>query len=767
MPAVAAIHPHLGRGMVTGAKHTSAYDLVEEMCYLYVHVNMAKDLAGKDVSGSFGPCVEVKLGDYKGTTRRLAKKSNPEWNQVFAFGSDRIQSAVLEITAKNTNCTTDDFMGRVIFNTKEIPKRVPPDSPSAPQWYGLEDRKREKVRGELMLAVWMGTQADEAFPEAWDSDWEGVSGTDVLSSLPSKVYYSPEIWYLRVNVIEAQDLQPSDKGRFPETFVEAILGNQVLRTRNSQSGTTNPVWNEDLMFVAAKPFEEPLILRVEERLSPSKGELLGRYEIPLQDVDMRFDHKPVNARWYDLEKHVIVEGEQKKEIKVPGKIHMRICLEGGYHVLDESTHHISDLRPTAKELWKSSIGVLELGILNAQGLMPMKTKDGRGTTDAYCVAKYGHKWVRTRTIIDSLRPKWNEQYAWEVFDPCTVVTIGVFDNCHLHGGDGKYGRARDSRIGKVRIRISTLETGRVYKHEYPLMVLHSSGLKKMGEIHLAVKFSCSSLLRMMHMYSQRLLPKMHYVHPISPTQLDSLRSRAIQVIFMRLSVDEPPLQKEVLEYMLDQGSQMWSLRRINANFSRIRGILHELFAFIKWFDQICNWEKPVTTVFVHVLFIILVMYPEIILPAFLLYLFFIMLRYRIGRPGHPSELGNHILHEDPDILDEEFDAFPTSRPSGIVRMRYDRLRITAGELQNTLGDLAIHGERLQALLNWHDPRATSLFAIFCLSAAIILHITPFRVVALLAGFYMLRHPMFRDKLPSFSVLLNFFGRLPSKTLCLL
>jgi hypothetical protein len=78
---------------------------------------------------------------------------------------------------------------------------------------------------------------------------------------------------------------------------------------------------------------------------------------------------------------------------------MRICLEGGYHVLDESTHYSSDLRPTAKQLWKSSIGVLELGILNAQGLMPMKTKDGRGTTDAYCVAKYGQKWVKDKYCL--------------------------------------------------------------------------------------------------------------------------------------------------------------------------------------------------------------------------------------------------------------------------------------------------------------------------------------------------------------------------------
>jgi hypothetical protein len=127
-----------------------------------------------------------------------------------------------------------------------------------------------------MLAVWMGTQADEAFPEAWNSDAAGVSGTDGLANIRSKVYLSPKLWYLRVNVIEAQDLQPgNDKGRFPEVFVKAVLGNQALRTRISQSRTINPMWNEDLMFVAAEPFEEPLILSVETELHRTRMKFWG------------------------------------------------------------------------------------------------------------------------------------------------------------------------------------------------------------------------------------------------------------------------------------------------------------------------------------------------------------------------------------------------------------------------------------------------------------------------------------------------------------
>lgn len=754
--------PHLGGGAYTGDKFTSTYDLVEQMQYLYVRVVKAKELPAKDVTGSLDPYVEVKLGNYKGTTRHFEKKTNPEWNQVFAFSKERTQSTHVEVLVKDKDFVKDDIVGGVMFDLNEVPKRVPPDSPLAPQWYRLQDRKGDKSRGELMLAVWWGTQADEAFSEAWHSDAAAVS-SDGVANIRSKVYLSPKLWYVRVNIIEAQDLLPSDKGRYPEVYVKAMLGNQALRTKISQSRSINPMWNEDLMFVAAEPFEEHLILSVEDRVAPNKDEVLGRCVIPLQNVDRRRDHKPVHTRWYNLEKHIIVDGEKKKDHKFASRIHLRICLDGGYHVLDESTHYSSDLRPTDKNLWKPAVGLLELGVLSAQGLMPMKTKDGRGTTDAYCVAKYGQKWVRTRTIIDSFAPKWNEQYTWDVYDPCTVITIGVFDNWHLHGAD-KSGGAKDSRIGKVRIRLSTLETDRVYTHSYPLLVLHSSGVKKMGEIQLAVRFSCASMLNTLYIYSQPLLPKMHYLHPLSVTQLDSLRHQATQIVSMRLSRAEPPLRKEIVEYMLDVDSHMWSMRRSKANFFRIMNVFGGIFAVFKWFDQICHWKNPLTTVLIHILFLILVLYPELILPTIFLYLFLIGIWYYRWRPRHPPHMDTQLSHADkvhPDELDEEFDTFPTSRPADIVRMRYDRLRSVAGRIQTVVGDLATQGERLQSLLSWRDPRATALFVIFCFIAAIVLYVTPFQIVALLTGFYLLRHPRFRNRLPSHP--LNFFRRLPART----
>ncbi|RWV77409.1 hypothetical protein GW17_00061765, partial [Ensete ventricosum] len=111
-------------------KLTSTYDLVEQMYYLYVRVVKAKDLPTNPITMSCDPYIEVKLGNYRGTTRHFDRKANPEWNQVFAFSKERIQSSLLEIFVKDKEMVgRDDYMGKVVFDLNEVPTRVPPDSP--------------------------------------------------------------------------------------------------------------------------------------------------------------------------------------------------------------------------------------------------------------------------------------------------------------------------------------------------------------------------------------------------------------------------------------------------------------------------------------------------------------------------------------------------------------------------------------------------------------------------------------------------------------
>lgn len=761
--------PTLGGGRVIGGRvipgeKAGAYDLVEKMQYLFVRVVKARDLPHMDITGSLDPYVEVHLGNYKMKTRHFEKNQRPEWDEVFAFPREVMQSTSLEVIVKDKDFIRDDYVGRVSIDLNEVPLRVPPDSPLAPEWYRLVGKEGRRDKGELMLAVWYGTQADECFPSAIHAGSEPID-SHLHNYIRGKVYPVPRMWYVRVNVIGAQDIFPMEN-HIPDVFVKVRLGHQMLKTRPARSPTRNFMWNEEMMFVAAEPFEEDLIIQIEDRVAQNKDEVIGETMIPLARLPRRADHKPVLPAWFDLRRPGLIDLNQLKEDKFYAKVQLRICLEGGYHVLDESTQYCSDLRPTMKQLWKPPIGLLEVGILSANGLNPTKTKHERGSCDAYCVAKYGQKWVRTRTIVDNLNPRFNEQYTWDVFDHGTVLTIGLFDNCHI-SADSNHSSSpghMDKPIGKVRIRLSTLETGRVYTHTYPLLVLHPSGVKKMGELHLAIRFTATSLLNVLFTYSRPLLPKMHYAQPLSIVQQEMLRHQAVQLVAQRLGRMEPPVRREVVEFMSDARSHLWSMRRSKANFFRLMQVFSGFIAAGKWFGDVCQWKNPVTTVLVHVLFIMLVFYPDLILPTIFLYMFLIGLwNYRF-RPRFPPHMNTRISHADmtnPDELDEEFDTFPTSKSPDLVRMRYDRLRHVAGRIQTVVGDIATQGERLQSLLSWRDPRATSMFLLFCLLTAVILYVTPFQVIALCLGFFWMRHPRFRHKVPSAPV--NFFRRLPAKT----
>ncbi|KAL4200375.1 hypothetical protein AMTRI_Chr03g56120 [Amborella trichopoda] len=739
----------------------SKYDLVEKMEYLYVRIVKARSLINGGSVATF-PFVRIGVGRYQVRSKTARKTGFHEWEDTFAFGREAIETAsALEISAwdlaefsSEISSKSETFLGGICFDLSEIPTRVPPDSPLAPQWYRLEGGGAQN--GDVMLAVWLGTQADESFRDAWHSD--------VAS--PAKVYLSPKLWYLRATVLEAQDLPNTGFGSesdFPGGFqgsftVRGQLGFQVLKTRVSTSRSGVFSWNEDLMFVAAEPFGEQLVFLLENR-SGNEKTVLGVARIPLTAIERRVDDRKVVSRWFNLEE----SGEGRS---YRGRLHLRLCFDGGYHVMDEAAHLCSDFRPTARQLWKPPVGTLELGIVSCRNLLPVKTKAGRGGADAYCVAKYGRKWVRTRTITDNLSPKWNEQYTWQVFDPCTVLTIGVFDNCHVSQSEGpndlELKPKPDICIGKVRIRLSTLEMNMMYTNAYPLLILMPSGVKRMGEINLAVRFTCESILDVLQSYGQPLLPRMHYLRPIGVAQQEGLRVTAMKIVATRLARAEPPMGQEVVRFLLDTESNTWSMRRSRANWNRAMGSLADLARVARWLEGVRTWRNPLTTGLVHVLLILLVWFPELIFPSLLLYVCAMATWGYRFRPRGPQGMCPKISQAetiDSDELDEEFDTVPSQRPNELVRVRYDRVRILGARVQGLLGDLASQGERVQGLMSWRDPRATAIFVGVCFLASILLYVVPVKMVAMAWGFYHLRHPMFRDTMPT--PILNFFRRLPS------
>ncbi|KAK1351478.1 hypothetical protein POM88_054315 [Heracleum sosnowskyi] len=180
----------------------TTYDLVDPMPFLFVRVLKAKR-SDKDQADT-SVYAKLVIGTHSINTRK--QTDNKDWDQVFAFDKEGLNSTSLEVSVCVEKKGAEDSLiesslGTVSFDLMEVPKRVPPDSPLPPQRYTLDGGSSESTT-DVMLAVWIGTQVDEAFQEAWQSD----SGGLVLET-QAKVYLSPKLWYLRLMVIQAQDLQ--------------------------------------------------------------------------------------------------------------------------------------------------------------------------------------------------------------------------------------------------------------------------------------------------------------------------------------------------------------------------------------------------------------------------------------------------------------------------------------------------------------------------------------------------------------------------------
>ncbi|MBA0783847.1 hypothetical protein Gotri_001497 [Gossypium trilobum] len=259
-----------------------------------------------------------------------------------------------------------------------------------------------------------------------------------------------------------------------------------------------------------------------------------------------------------------------------------------------------------------------------------------------------------------------------------------------------------------------------------------------------------------------MLPRMHHVSPLGPAQQDILRYTAMRIVTARLARSEPALGQEVVQFMLDSDTHVWSMRRSKANWFRVVGCLSRVANLVRWLDEIRTWVHPPTTVLVHGLLVAAVVCSHLVLPTIFMYAFLILalrLRYCRRIPYNVESRLSYVDVVSPDELDEEFDEFPTNKSSDTIRIRYDRLRALASRVQTLLGDVAVQGERLEALFSWKDPRATSILLVFCLFVSLLFYLVPLKVLVLGAGFYYIRHPRFRDDMPSITI--NFFRRLPS------
>lgn len=161
---------------------------------------------------------------------------------------------------------------------------------------------------------------------------------------------------------------------------------------------------------------------------------------------------------------------------------------------------------------------------------------------------------------------------------------------------------------------------------------------------LQIRFTLTSLVNSLYVYTRPLLPKMHYIQP--PYPWCKKICFGTKPVAQRLSRAELPLRREVVEYMSDAHAHLFSMRRSKDNFFRLMSVQSGPLAVGRWLSEVCAWKNPVTTVLVHVLHVMLVCYPELILLTRFLYMFLIGLWNFRYRPPYPPHMNTRLSHAD-------------------------------------------------------------------------------------------------------------------------
>ncbi|CAL9245490.1 unnamed protein product [Arabidopsis halleri] len=778
--SVKQISPKLGgeRGARNRYGPTSSHDLVEQMEFLYVEVIQAiRNSAVNPRACTCIPIVEITLGNYKSSTKNLPIGPNMDWNQVFAF--DKTKGDVLSVTLKDG--PTNTVINKRNFKlAADIPTRVPPDARIAPQWYSMHNTETDFYM-ELLMSVWFGTQVDEVYPEAWFSDASEVSAGYVINTRP-KVYLAPRLCYVRVTIVSGHDLIPTDRKRTPSVYVTATLGQVALKT--GVSSGTNPSWNQDLIFVASESLEGTVYIRLIDRVDDQHEECIGMLKKKLSEMTPLKVPGSAPALFYDIETPVKVEpaGDSRR---FASRLKMKLATDQAYHVADECTQYSSDYRAFAKGLWPCLLGKLEIGILGATGLKGSDEK--KQGIDSYVVAKYGNKWIRTRTVVDSVSPKWNEQYSWDVYETCTVLTLGIYDNRQIFDKN----QANDVPIGKVRIPLNRVQSDWIYTCSYPILKLGSSGLKKMGELQLAIRFVYVAQGYARYTAPFRwMLPKAHYKSPLSMSQIDKLRAQAVEINCANLAKTEPALRSEVVSDMLKPKNKSFSIRITKANFDRLYRVVKMVLWCVSVIASVRSTTdiKPkVITCVVSLVFLVgeywiyglatswLVLYCILLLGG-LCVVKFVMEIYKLDgivtpRPPPPPLVFVDLKLWKLDVINldelaEEFDSFPSAENDlNILRMRYDRLRKIMENVMLLVGDAAKQGERFLAAFTFLErPLVLISFLVLCYVSMLVVCLTwdiidVRRWVVWVFIVYWVQFPCSRNNLPEGN--LNFFRRLPS------
>ena len=546
------------------------------------------------------------------------------------------------------------------------------------------------------------------------------------------------------------------------TTVKPVVGNTIE-------------WEEDLIVGMLKPVPgdsvqvspTSLTVRLKQFCPLKRNSVIGSMDLPLSTIpyiDTLMDPTacPLDVSLPHGDDCIKKHGEDPR--KDSPTIHLKAWFEKAYEERAQGP----------------VIGTVSV-ILDTIKLFAVK---GRHTRDPYAVISYGKHWIRLPTSHGSQCLSYVRKFTFDVHDPSSLLMVAIFDE------------ADTSLIGSMRIRVSTLPANRSYESAQPLHVRRDSqvgvqsSMPMMGEARLRLCWSHNQDLQYFKSYCEQLpcspplimFPKLAKAQPTLIKQHNALVMRYLKA--SPLSLPEIASQTLLAERLMDFNISMF--RAHSRRFSDSLVVIGDVLTFL---GNVCEWKSAPTSIFANLWWLLAVYLPLIAFHVVLVFL----LWYMSGHWFKQDLCINDNITMEPKLFEEWTDSEAEedsnsgsggmdSDPAGNSRVKsgfrkvgkfsknplrklsYEVDSVAEGglKIQDSISRVATVVERTVALLQWSDSSISGLFYVFVVAIVVSTFFLPFLVQPLVAalGLFVLRHPRFRDPLPS--SLLNVLLRLPTR-----
>ncbi|CAF2743898.1 unnamed protein product [Rotaria sp. Silwood2] len=430
--------------------NTNDNNNIEEVYWVEICIERAKDLAVKDINGSSDPYVKVLYGNKEiYITNTVSNNLNPIWNEKFIFFVHDLYIPIYFNLFDHDRIGRDDPMG----TTKIDLYRLPLHKLYAATLELQDERRNDGKIGIIKISIKIIPKSIEFRDEILRTL---TKRSQIRSIIGGHLGSNSEVILPRrtidVFIIQGRNLKLAGVNKPCSPYIKLKFGtNKKYRTQTIKS-THKPEWYQSFMYDTTLSELPPLELIVFDDTNTIE-DFIGRGICNLAHLDEERTHLiPVDledgAGIIDL--FVTITGTTPlEEATNDGDSLANIALDFIPSKLSnediENYNLFSTLRSIASIF---DVGKLEIKIYQARDI---SAKDINGKSDPFCVVELDSNRLRTHTIYKTLNPVWNKSYVIPVQDIHSVLQLTVYDEDT---------NKNNEFVGKVVIPLLSIKNGK-------------------------------------------------------------------------------------------------------------------------------------------------------------------------------------------------------------------------------------------------------------------------------------------------------------------